>query len=151
MILHPKARPYTAYTVPGMGHFQCVTSPMVLLGCPASFQHSMETVVNGIASIIMYINNLLVHSATNEEHLVTLNQVIKILVQHNIRINLQKCVFGIKEVSYLGFWLTEEGIKPSMDKLKAVKNAALPSSVHEVRQFLGLCNVFVDMCATLPN
>jgi hypothetical protein len=111
----------------------------------------METVVNGIASIIMYINNLLVHSSTHEEHLATLNQVLKFLVQHNIKINLQKCVFGIKEVSYLGFYLTEEGIKPSMDKLKAVKNASLPSSVHEVRQFLGLCNFFADMCAALPN
>jgi hypothetical protein len=45
-------------------------------------------------------------------------------------------------VSYLGFRLTEEGIKPGTDKLKAVKNAPPPSSVHEVRQFLGLCNFF---------
>jgi hypothetical protein len=64
------------------------------------------------------------------------------VVQHNIKINLQKCVFGNKEVSYLGFQLTEEGIKPGTDKLKAVKNAPLPSNVHEVRQFLGLCNFF---------
>jgi hypothetical protein len=40
----------------------------------------------------------------------------------------------------LGFRLTEEGIKPGTDKLKAVKNAPPPSNVHEVRQFLGLCN-----------
>jgi hypothetical protein len=51
-------------------------------------------------------------------------------------------VFGSKEVSYLGFCLTEEGIKPGTDKLKAVKNAPPPSNVHEVRQFLGLCNFF---------
>jgi hypothetical protein len=63
-------------------------------------------------------------------------------VQHNIKINLQKCVFGSKEVSYLGFHLTEEGIKPGTDKLKAVKNAIPPSNVHEVWQFLGLCNFF---------
>jgi hypothetical protein len=46
MILHPQARPYTAFTVPGMGQFQWVTSPMGLLGCPASFQRLMETVVD---------------------------------------------------------------------------------------------------------
>ena len=45
-------------------------------------------------------------------------------------------------MSYLGFCLTEEGIKPGTDKLKAVKNAPPPSSVHEVRQFWGLCNFF---------
>jgi hypothetical protein len=142
MILHPRARPYTAFPVPGMGQFQWVTSPMGLLACPASFQCLMETVVNGISIVIVYIDDLLVHSATHEEHLATLGQVLKHLIQHKIKINLQKCIFGSKEVSYLGFCLTEEGIKPGTDKLKAVKNAQLPSNVHDVRQFLGLRNFF---------
>ncbi len=131
MILHPRARLYTTFTVLGMGQFQWVTSPMGLLGCPASCL--METVVNGISNIIIYIDDLLVHSATHKEHLTTLNQVLSRLVQHNIKINLQKFVLGSKEVSYLGFRLTEEGIKPGTHKLKVVKNATLPSSVHEVR------------------
>jgi hypothetical protein len=92
----------------------------------------METVVNGILNMIVYINDLLVHSATHKEHLAALGQVLKHLVQHKIKINLQKCIFGSKEVSYLGFRLAEEGIKPGTDKLKAVKNAPPPSSVHEV-------------------
>ncbi len=142
MILHPMARPYTAFTVPSMGQFKWVTSPMGLLGCPASFQHLMETVVNNISNVIVYIDDLLVHSASHEEHIATLGQVLKHLVQHNIKINFQKCVFGSKEVSYLGFCLTEEGIKPGTDKLKAVKNAPPPTNVHKVRQFLGLCNFF---------
>ncbi len=83
---------------------------MGLLGCPASFQRLMETVVNNIANVIVYIDNLLVHSASHEEQITTLGQVLGRLVQHNIIINLQKCVFGSKEVSYLGFRLTEEGI-----------------------------------------
>ncbi len=99
MILHPRARPYTAFTVPGMGQFQWVTSPMGLLGCPASFQRLMETVVNGLANVIVYIDDLLVHSATHAEHIAALDQVLQRLVQHNIKINLQKCFFGSKEVS----------------------------------------------------
>jgi hypothetical protein len=102
----------------------------------------METVVNGILNVIVHINDLLVNSATHEDHLAMLGQVLKCLVQHKIKINLQKCIFGSKEVSYLGFCLTEEGIKPGTDKLKAVKNTPPPSNVHEVRQFLGLCNFF---------
>jgi hypothetical protein len=121
MILHLRARPNTAFMVPGMGQFQWVTSPMGLLGSPASFQCLMETVVNGISNMIVYIHDLLVHSATHEEHLATLGQVLKCLTQHKIKISLQKCVFGSKVVSYLIFRLTEEGIKPGTDKLKAVK------------------------------
>ncbi len=76
MILHPRARPNTAFTVPSMGQFQWVTSPMGLLGCPASFQHLMETVVNGLANVIVYIDDLLVHSATHPEHIIALDQVL---------------------------------------------------------------------------
>jgi hypothetical protein len=43
---------------------------------------------------------------------------------------------------YLGFHLTESGIKPGTDKLKAVANTEPPKNVHEIRQFLGLCNFF---------
>jgi hypothetical protein len=101
------------------------------LGCLASFQCLIETIVNSISNVIVFINDLLVHSATHEEHLTTLNQVLNRLVQHHIKINLKKCVFGSMKVLYLGFCLTEEGIKPGTDKLKTVKNAALPSSVHK--------------------
>ncbi len=96
-----------------MGQFQWVTSPMGLLGCPASFQRLMETVVNSLANVIVYIDDLLVHSATHAEHITALDQVLQRLVQHNIKINLQKCFFGRKEVSYLGFRLTEQGILPA--------------------------------------
>jgi hypothetical protein len=57
MILHPRARPYITFTVPGMVQFQWVTSPMSLLGCPASFQCLMETVVNGISNMNVYIDD----------------------------------------------------------------------------------------------
>ena len=94
---------------------------MGLLGCPASFQRLMETVVNGLANVIVYIDDLLIHSATHQEHITALDNILQRLVQHNIKINLQKCFFGSKEVSYLGFRLTEQGILPGTDKLKAVK------------------------------
>ncbi len=150
MILHPRARPYTTFTVPGMGQFQWVTSPMGLLGCPASFQRLMETVVNGISNVIVYIDDLLVHSATHEEHLEMLGQLLKRLVQHKIKLNLQKCIFGSKEVSYLGFRLTEEGIKPGTDKLKAVKNCHL-LMFTKLDNFWAFAIFFEAMSATLPN
>jgi hypothetical protein len=112
----------------------------------------MNTVINGLSNVIIYIDDLLVNSATHTKHINALDQVLKWLVQHNIKINLQKCFFGSKEVSYLGFRLTEQGILPGTDKLKAVWNATPPANVHEIKQFLGLCNFFrchVQKCAQL--
>ena len=142
MLLQPKSRPYTAFTVPGKGQFQWVTSPMGLLGCPSSFQRLMETVVHGLQNVIVYIDDLLLHSSTHDEHVLLLDLLLQRLVQHNVKLNLQKCEFGSKNVAYLGFRLTEEGVKPGADKLKAVEKAIPPENVHEVRQFLGLCNFF---------
>ncbi len=72
---------------------------MGLLGCPASFQHLMETVVNGFANVIVHIDDLLVHSATHPEHITALDQVLQRLVHHCIKINLQKCFFGSKSLT----------------------------------------------------
>ncbi len=81
----------------------------------------METVANGFANVIIYIDDLLVHSATNSKYMDTLNQVLKRLVQHKIKINLQKWFFRGKEVFHLGFCLNEQGILPGTDLTATVK------------------------------
>ena len=142
MLLETSSQPYTAFTVPGQGQFHWVTSPMGLLGCPASFQRMMEAVVKGLEGIIVYIDDLLVHSDTHEKQINILEQLFQWLLQNGIKVNLDKCIFGNKNVSYLGFQITEKGIIPGSYKLKAIQDVAPPSNVHEVRQFLGLCNFF---------
>jgi hypothetical protein len=115
---------------------------MGLLGCPASFQCLMEGVLRNISNVIVYIDDLLVHTKTHEDHLQVLEQVLPRLHLHNLKINLDKCFFGNKEVSYLGFTLTPEGIKPGKNKLKAIKDAKPPTDIKTIRSFVGLCNFF---------
>ena len=56
--------------------------------------------------MILYIDDLLIHLRTNEEHLSTLDEVLQRLADNNMKINLAMCHFGNTEVSYLGFRLT---------------------------------------------
>ncbi len=129
MQLDEKSQPLTASTIPGHGQYQWITSPMGLLGCPASFQHLMEGVLRNISNVIVYIDDLLVHTKNHDDHLKVLEQVLQRLHSYNLKINPDKCYFGNKEVSYLGFTLTPEGIKPGKNKLKAIKDAKPPTDV----------------------
>jgi hypothetical protein len=142
MALDPKSWPYTAFTVPGMGQFEWKVVSMGLASAPSAFQRLIEQVVKGIDNVVVYIDDLIIHSRTHEDHLKTLDAVLTRLASHNLRVNLKKCVFGSSETSYLGFWLSKEGIFPGADKLKADKEALPPENVKQIRQFLGLCNFF---------
>jgi len=143
MQLDEKSQPLTAFTIPGQGQYHWITLPMGLLGCLASFQRLMEGVLRNISNVIVYIDDLLVHTKTHEHHLQVLEQVLHRLHSHNLKINLDKCFFGNKEVSYLGFTLTPEGIKLRKNKLKAIKEAKPPTDVKAIRSFVGLCNFFL--------
>jgi hypothetical protein len=102
----------------------------------------MEGVLRNLQNVIVYIDDLLVHSDTHDRYLQILEQVLEPLSQNHLKINLDKCIFGYPEVSYLGFTLTPEGIKPIKNKLRAIQTAKPPNDVKTIRSFVGLCNFF---------
>jgi hypothetical protein len=108
MALEPKSRPYTAFTVPGMGQFEWKVVSMGLASAPSAFQRLVELVVKGIDHIVVYIDDLIIHSKTHEQHLESLDKVFTRLAAHNLRVNLKKCVFGSSKTLYLGFRLTKK-------------------------------------------
>jgi Reverse transcriptase (RNA-dependent DNA polymerase) len=126
MALDPKSRPYTAFTVPSIGQFEGKVVSMGLASAPSAFQRLVELVVKGIDNVVVYIDDLIIHSQTHEQHLESLDKVFTRLAAHNLCVNLKKCVFGSSETSYLSFRLTKNGIFPGTDKLKAVKEAKPP-------------------------
>jgi len=94
MQLDEDSQKLTAFTIPGKGQFHWITTPMWLLGCPASFQWLMEGVHRDILNVLVYIDDLLVHTDTHERHLQVLDQVLARLHNNHLKINLEKCVFG---------------------------------------------------------
>ncbi len=102
----------------------------------------MEGVLHDIKNILVYIDDLLVHTDTHKKHLEVLDKVLARLHKNLLKINLEKCMFGNKEVSYLRFTLSPEGIKPGKNKLKAIKDAKTPTDIKTIWSFVSLCNFF---------
>jgi hypothetical protein len=76
MKLDPESQHLTAFTIPSKGQFHWITSPMGLLGFPASFQRLMEQVLWGLQNIPINIDNVLIHTDTHKKHLEALEQVL---------------------------------------------------------------------------
>jgi hypothetical protein len=104
----------------------------------------MEGVLRNLRYVIVFIDDLLIHPDTHERHRQILEQVLERLQQNHQKINLEKCIFGNKEVSYLGFTLTPEGIKPGKNKLKAIQTAKAPAKNNQI-----LCGIVQILPAPL--
>ncbi|GFU48754.1 retrovirus-related Pol polyprotein from transposon opus [Nephila pilipes] len=76
---------------------------------------------------------------TFEEHFSNIRKVFQRLQKANLKLSPKKCKFFRKEVSYLGHVIYSEGVKTDPEKIKAVVDWPRPETVHELRNFLGLC------------
>ena len=86
--------------------------------------------------------------ATEEEHLQSLEEVLKRLMQSGLRARKEKCLFMVPSVSYLGHKIDAEGLHPLPDKLQAVKEAPTQRNVSELKSYLGLLMYYGKF---LPN
>ena len=99
----------------------------------------------------MYIDDILVTGATEEEHLQALNAVLTRLEKADLRAKKIKCAFMVHAVDYLCYRITVEGIRPLPSKVKAIKEAPVPSNVTELKAYLGLltyCGKFLPNLST---
>lgn len=66
-------------------------------------------------------------------------------MRSNLKLNAEKCSFGLNEIEYLGYIVTPQGVKPNPKKIKAIQAMKRPSTVTEVRSFLGMIQYYRDL------
>ena len=89
-----------------------------------------------------YMGNILVMGATFKEHLQNLEQVFRCLREANLRLKPSKCHMAKKEVEYLGYVVSEQGISADPKKVLAVKSFPTPVDLKHLRSFLGLASYY---------
>ena len=108
----------------------------------------METVLKGILRVLVYLDDILITGASQEEHMANLKEVLSRLQEAGLRLHKGKCEFIVPAVQYLGHIIDAEGLHPAPDKLKAVRNAPTPQNSTELKAYLGLLTYYSKF---LPN
>ena len=125
------------------GLFQFNTMLFGLTNAPAIFQQTMAIVLDGLGKFsVAYLDDILIFSETLEEHLVHIQRVFNRLREHSLQLKLKKCSFIKPETNYLGFVINESGIKPEACKVNVIKALPVPTTVKEVRSFIGMCSYY---------
>ena len=139
--LHEDSREYTAFSTP-RGHFQFKRLSFGLTNAPAAFQSQMQSVLASFprSSVIVYIDDVLIMSRSFEDHLALVRKVLTTLLLHGIKVKFEKCSWFVKEVEYLGHRVSGDGIRKSAQFVQKVNDLPRPSTVRQLREFLGLVN-----------
>ena len=134
------SREKTAFTTHERLH-EFLVMPFGQCNAPATFQRLMEVLV-GLTwrACVDYIDNILVIGHTFEEHLEHLAKVFSHLKEAGHKLKLEKCKFRASEVTYmyLGYLVFHDGLVPTSEKVRAVKQYPQPTDLKSLRSFLGL-------------
>ncbi|KAJ9511639.1 hypothetical protein QJQ45_017944 [Haematococcus lacustris] len=139
----PEDIPKTAFST-RYGHFEFTVLPFGLCNAPATFQRLMNDIFRQELDdhVIVYLDDILIFSRTHEEHAKHLDRVLSLLRQHKLYAKLSKCEFGRSQTEFLGHIITSTGIACDPSKLAAINSWPVPTTVHDVRSFLGLANYY---------
>ena len=140
--LSDSAKPKTAFVLSNLGKYQFNRVPFGLAQAPAFFQKLINMVLSQLDFAMGYLDDIIIFSKTEEEHLDHLTQVFERLRKAGLKLKLQKCSFFKKHIQYLGHLISDEGIQPLPEKLASIRNISVPTTPKEVKQFLGLVGYY---------
>ena len=130
------------------GLFRYRRLPFGIASAPAIFQRVMESLLQNIPGVIVYIDHVLTKGKNDEEHLKSLEMVLKRIEDAGMLLKKEKCVFMAKSVSYLGHIIDSQGLHPTQDKVDVIQEAPSPNNLTQLKAYLGLLTYYGRF---LPN
>ncbi|KAL0550034.1 hypothetical protein IC582_014530 [Cucumis melo] len=126
------------------GHYEFIVMSFGLTNAPAVFMDLMNRVFREFLDtfVIVFIDDILIYSKTEAEHEEHLRLVLQTLRENKLYAKFSKCEFWLKQVSFLGHVVSKAGVSVDPAKIEAVTGWTRPSTVSEVRSFLGLAGYY---------
>jgi len=113
--------------------------PFGLKKAGATYQRLMDKIFNDLLgrNMEVYVDDMVVKSQKAEHHPADLETVLARVRKHDLRLNPEKCVFGVGGGKFLSFMITQRGIEANPDKCEAILGMRSPACVKEVQQLNG--------------
>ena len=92
--------------------------------------------------VIVFIDDILVYSKNKDEHAKHLRVVLQTLRDHRLYVKFSKCEFWLEQVAFLGHVVSKDGIQVDPKKIEAVIDWPSPTTVTEIKSFLGLVGYY---------
>lgn len=110
----------------------------------SEFQKSMDIVLGPLLQsfVTIYVDDILITSENESSHYEHIKMVLERFEKYNVTINIDKCQFFRKQVSFLGHIISTEGIKMDTDKIKTIQDFKTPSKKKEIQSYLGFLNFY---------
>lgn len=126
------------------GHFQFRVMPFGLTNAPATFQCLMNSVFADHIKkfVLVFMDDILVYSKSLPDHVKHLQIVFHLLQKHQLFSKLSKCHFAASQLEYLGHIISDKGVATDPAKTQAMLHWPTPTSVIELRGFLGLTGYY---------
>jgi len=155
----PFAQKVSAFVSP-IGLFEYTRMPFGLSNAPATFSNLMRKVLSTLQnrSIFAYLDDVLIATKNVQDHMEHLEALLHRLCQVGLTIQPKKSFLFRREIQFLGFIVSESGLKPDPSKLDAVQKFPLPKTITELKGFHALCSYyrrfikdFAKICQPLTN
>ena len=131
--LAPEDQENTAFISPD-ANYHYIVMPFRLKNAGATYQRIMTRMFRDKirCMVEVYINDMVMKSKQEGRHIEDLQGTFKVLWQHKLCLNAEKCVFGVGAGKFLGYLITNRGIKINPDQIDVVRCLNLPSNLKEV-------------------
>ncbi|GFX99720.1 hypothetical protein TNCV_3053771 [Trichonephila clavipes] len=124
------------------GLFESTRMQFGLCNAAATFQRFIDEVLRNLPFVFAFVDDILVASSSPEEHLQHLQILFTRLQQYGLSLKPSKCIFGVTTIKFLGFKVSESGIEPLSDRVDCILNFPQPTTLTQLRRFLGLFNFY---------
>ncbi|GBM66685.1 Transposon Ty3-I Gag-Pol polyprotein [Araneus ventricosus] len=125
--IHPEDIHKTAICTP-FGLFESTRMQFGLCNASATFQRFTDEVTRGLPGVYAFVDDILIASKNHEDNYQHLKTLFSRFDEYGLCINVSKCIFGTSTIDFLGFNLSENGIKPLPDKVKCILDFPKPDT-----------------------